>query len=60
MENDYLQRNGKGVMKEVSVGDLNYRNKRKERRLKKYLPSLVDDLLGTLCTFYLASEAFNA
>ena len=39
---------GKGVMKEVSVGDLNYRNKRKERRLKKYLPSLVDDLPGTL------------
>ena len=32
MENDYLQRNGKGVMKEVGVGDLNYRNKRKERR----------------------------
>ena len=42
------------------VGDLIYRNRRKERRSKKYLPNLIDDLHGNLCMFYLASEAFNA
>ena len=34
---------------------------KKERRVKKYLPNLSDDLLENLCMFYLfASEAFNA
>ena len=27
---------------------------KKERRVKKYLPSLIDDLPGNLCMFYLA------
>ena len=26
---------------------------KKERRVKNYLPSLIDDLLGNLCMFYL-------
>ena len=34
MENDYLQRNGKGVMKEVGVRDLNYRNKKKRKKIR--------------------------
>ena len=50
----------KGAMKEVGVGVLIYRNKRKETKVKKYLPSLMDDLPENLCTFYLALEAFNA
>ena len=33
---------------------------KKDRRVKKYLRRLIDDLPENLCMFYLASEAFNA
>jgi len=48
MENDYLQRNGKERFGRCGVGDLIYRNKREETKIKKYSPNLVDDLPGTL------------
>ena len=47
-ESDYVQMSRERKSWKMSVGDLIYRNKRKERRLKKYLPNLSDDLPGTL------------
>ena len=70
MENDYLQRKGKesdyvqmsrkkNDLEEVVIYTKEIKEK-KERRVKKYLPSSIDDLPGNLCMFYLALEAFNA
>ena len=64
MENDYLQRKGKESdyvqmsrkKNELEEGVIYTKEikEKKERRVKKYLPSLIDDLPRNLCMFYLA------
>ena len=64
MENDHLQRNGKErdyVQMNRKRNDLEEGviytkeiKEKKERRVKKYLPRLIDDLPENLCMFYLA------
>ena len=51
----------KKELEEVVIYNKEVKEK-KERKVKRYLPRLIDDLLGNIfCKFYLfASEAFNA